>query len=302
MNISLFLFMLGMVLACPSNFHGGTSAGNMVVPKYGKVVVIGDSLLDGSGSTAGMVEGTLSSLLDNTTVQNNAIGGLTMQDIANELPSCSCEDDCKWSVINGGINGMYQQSVEMIVNEMKSVVQRELQAPNVQGVIIQGYVPDCIILAFGGTFNSIMDSYSLYATKTEKVWFVDPRYGLPGHPLLGIPCADTNYIYRVESDKSHPTPLSGQVMATAIANIIKRNSNDENNNDTDNNNEDQPPETDENLDEGQGDANSQGSASDDGDEPVTTVDPSSSSGPGSNHESIFVWIMAFSFLFLNLIM
>jgi len=162
----------------------------------------------------------LSKLLGGTEVANNAIGGFGMEDITDSV-ACSCFSSCKWSVVGGGINDMEEKSVSKIVREMKSLVQRERAASGNKGVIIQGYVPDCDIYASGSTFNSIMDAYRNYAASTNNVWFVDPRNGLPGHSLTGKPCKDTSNKYRIEEDNSHPTPLSGKVMATAIANIIK---------------------------------------------------------------------------------
>merc|ERR1712188_70921 len=215
---------------CSSEDGDGTTAGNSVSSTYGKIVVIGDSLLEGDGSTEGMVEKTLSSLLGGTEVANNAIGGFGMGAITDSV-ACSCFSSCKWSVVGGGINDMEDKSVSKIVREMKSLVQRERSASGNKGVIIQGYVPDCDIYASGPTFNSIMDAYRDYAASTNNVWFVDPRNGLPGHSLMGKPCKDTSNKYRIEEDNSHPTPLSGKVMATAIASIIKSQTTGENNND-----------------------------------------------------------------------
>jgi hypothetical protein len=110
------------------------------------------------------------------------------------------------------------------INTMKDFVQKELSTGK-EGVIIQGYVPDCDIYASGPTFNAMMDGYRDFAASTAKVWFVDPRKGFPGHPLLGQPCDDTTNIYRIEEDNSHPTPFSGELMATEIADIIRKNSN-----------------------------------------------------------------------------
>merc|ERR1712124_106654 len=103
------------------------------------------------------------------------------------------------------------------------------------------------IYASGPTFNSIMDAYRDYAASTNNVWFVDPRNGLPGHSLMGKPCKDTNNKYRIEEDNSHPTPLSGKVMATAIANIIKSQTTGEpiGEEDVPNNNENNGPDDDE---------------------------------------------------------
>ena len=209
---------------CSSDFDNGVSAGDTISSTYGRIVVVGDSLLDGNGSTEGMVEETLSVVLDGTVVVNNAIGGASLYDIVEDQPSCGCYVDCKWSVVNGGINGMYDLPVAETINTMKDFVEGELFTGK-EGVIIQGYAPDCDIYASGSTFNAIMDGYRDIAASTAKVWFVDPRTGLPGHPLLGQPCDDTTNIYRIEEDNSHPTPFSGELMAVEIANIIRENSN-----------------------------------------------------------------------------
>ena len=118
---------------------------------------------------------------------------------------------------------MDEQSVTKTINTMKNFVQRELNTGK-EGVIIQGYPPDCNIVASGPTFNAIMNGYRNFAASTAKVWFVDPRNGLPGHPMLGQPCKDSTNVYRIEEDNSHPTPFSGELMALAIADIIRKNS------------------------------------------------------------------------------
>jgi len=209
---------------CFSDDEDGTSAGDTISSTYGRIVIVGDSLLDGNGSTEGMVEKTLSDMLDGTLTVNNAIGGFVLDDIVENQSSCGCYNDCKWSVVNGGINGMYDQKVAKTINTMKDFVQKELSTGK-EGVIIQGYPPDCDIYASGPTFNAIMDGYRDFAASTAKVWFVDPRNGLPGHPLVGQPCDDTSNTYRIEEDNSHPTPFTGELMAAEIADIIRENSN-----------------------------------------------------------------------------
>jgi len=208
---------------CFSDLGDGTSAGGVTPSTYGRIVIVGDSLLDGNGSTEGMVEETLSVALGGTVVVNKAIGGFTLNDIVMKQSPCSCYNDCKWSVVNGGINGMYDLPVAETINTMKDFVLQELSTGK-EGVIIQGYPPDCNIVASGPTFNAIMDGYRDIAASTAKVWFVDPRNGLPGHPLLGQPCKDSTNVYRIEEDNSHPTPFSGELMAAEIADIIRENS------------------------------------------------------------------------------
>jgi len=211
-----------------------TVTGNSLSTTYGKVVIVGDSLLDGNGSTEGWFEETLSRSLDNTVVVNNAIGGFTLDEITDSV-ACSCFTTCKWSIVNGGINGMMEQSVSKTITQMQNLVQRELDSAGNQGVVIQGYVPDCNIYASGSRFDAIMDGYRDYAAATKNVWFVDPRnIGLPGHELMGRPCDDTNNVYRIQEDNSHPTPLSGEVMAIMIADIIKSQPNNDSGGDNSN--------------------------------------------------------------------
>lgn len=125
--------------------------------------------------------------------------------------------------------------------------ERELDSAagnNNRGVIIQGYVPDCDGNASGETFNGIMDGYRDFAAATNNVWFVDPREGFPNHQNIGRPCEDTENLYRAD-DMSHPSPLSGEVMGIAVADIIKSQSNDDEN-ETDDQTDDENESDDEN--------------------------------------------------------
>lgn len=199
-----------------------TSAGSSVSSTYGKVVIIGDSLLAGRGNTQGRYETAISQGLDDTKVINNAVGGNSLETIADSV-ACSCVSDCRWAVINGGINGHRNRDVSETVDQMKELVQRELDSG--RSVVIQGYVPDCDRNASGETFDGFLDGYSDFAAATENVWFVDPRQGFPGHELIGMPCEDTENLYRAD-DLSHPSPLSGEVMGIAVADIIRSQSGD----------------------------------------------------------------------------
>lgn len=266
-----------------------TTAGSSVSSNYGRVVVIGDSLLAGRGNTQGRYEKVISEGLDNTLVVNNAVGGNSLDTIADSV-ACSCVSDCQWAIINGGINGHRNRDVSETVDRMTALVQRELDAGRF--VIIQGYVPDCDRNASGETFDGFLDGYAGFASVTENVWFVDPRNSsnFPGHELIGRPCEDTENLYRAD-DLSHPSPLSGEVMGTAVADIIRSQSSsgggsggdDETETDDENSNEnesDSPTpspnenESDESDDENENDnENDNDNDSDDDETPDITVRP-----------------------------
>jgi len=220
-----------------------TTAGSSVSSTYGKVVVVGDSLLAGRGNTQGRYEKAISEGLENTLVVNNAVGGNSLDTIADSV-ACSCVSDCQWAVINGGINGHRNRDVSETVDQMKALVQRELDAG--RSVVIQGYVPDCDRNASGETFDGFLDGYAGFAATTENVWFVDPRNdnNFPGHELIGRPCEDIENLYRAD-DLSHPSPLSGEVMGTAVADIIRNQSSGGDNNNNDDVEEPLPPSDDE---------------------------------------------------------
>ena len=200
---------------------GLTTAGSSVTEKFGKIIIIGDSLLAGRGNTQGRYETAIAEGLDDTSVVNNARGGNSLDVIANESHACSCDDECVWAVINGGINGHRQRECEETVDQMKELVQRELDAG--KKVVIQGYTPDCERNASGEAFDCFLDGYADFAAETPNVWFVDPRDATafpPEHELIAFPCEDTENLYRA-NDLSHPSALSGEVMGTKVAEIIR---------------------------------------------------------------------------------
>lgn len=180
-----------------------------------KRVIIGDSLLDGRGSTAGEVEINLAESLE-TIVDNNAVGGYSLEDIF-ESDACSSDAKCtQWSVVNGGMNGNKKKAFEL----MMPIVDRELSSG--RNVIIQGYLEDCGGEASGIDFTAFMDAYADIASSIGGVWFIDPR-NLPDHPLMGDPCNPESDIYRAD-DNSHPSPLSGGILGKEMATIIIANS------------------------------------------------------------------------------
>jgi len=194
-----------------------TVAGTTLSGTYGKIYIIGDSLLDGTGSTQGVVEEKIAEILS-TTVVNNAVGGFPLEAIA-KVPSCSQDVDCKWTIINGGINR--DVDLSQVVSRMTGLVEREVATG--RKVILQGYPRDCPEAGLaefisGDFFEAMHDAYVSLAAGKANVWMVDSR----NHPLMGDPCNPASRPYRAE-DNSHPSPLAGQVFAEEAIKIIMAN-------------------------------------------------------------------------------
>ena len=181
-----------------------TEAGDEIDPSVGLVVVVGDSLLDGTGSTRGAFEGTLAARLG-TVVYNNAVGGADFGDIMS-MRACSSYDACtKWAIADGGINGMDDVS-------MDDFVERE-RAAGASTVII-GY-PPTLRGASGPTYDAMMASFATLAAESDDVYFVDPRT----HPIMGNPRDPESRPWRAE-DNEHPSPRAGEWMANVAADYI----------------------------------------------------------------------------------
>ena len=186
--------------------HDGprTEAGDEIDPSVGLVVVVGDSLLDGTGSTRGAFEGTLAARLG-TVVYNNAVGGADFGDIMS-MRACSSYDACtKWAIADGGINGMDDVSMEDFVSRER--------AAGASTVII-GY-PPTLRGASGPTYDAMMASFATLAAESDDVYFVDPRT----HPIMGDPRDPESRPWRAE-DNEHPSPRAGEWMANVAADYI----------------------------------------------------------------------------------
>ena len=181
-----------------------TEAGDEIDPSVGLVVVVGDSLLDGTGSTRGAFEGTLAARLG-TVVYNNAVGGADFGDIMS-MRACSSYDACtKWAIADGGINGMDDVSMEDFVSRER--------AAGASTVII-GYPPS-LGRASGPTYDAMMASFATLAAESDDVYFVDPRT----HPIMGDPRDPESRPWRAE-DNEHPSPRAGEWMANVAADYI----------------------------------------------------------------------------------
>ena len=181
-----------------------TEAGDEIDPSVGLVVVVGDSLLDGTGSTKGAFEGTLAARLG-TVVYNNAVGGADFGDIMS-MRACSSYDACtKWAIADGGINGMDDVSMEDFVSRER--------AAGASTVII-GYPPS-LGRASGPTYDAMMASFATLAAESDDVYFVDPRT----HPIMGDPRDPESRPWRAE-DNEHPSPRAGEWMANVAADYI----------------------------------------------------------------------------------
>ena len=190
--------------AFPRSVAGTTPSANV-----GTVYIVGDSCLDGKGTTQGQIEAQLSEALG-TKVVNNAVGGANMDDIAQQ-PACSSDPSCQWSVVGGGMN-----PGGAVV--MQHLVDREIKAN--RKVIIHGYPasPEATSPAneATGRISGFMDSYLKIAAAQCNVFVLDYR----NHPkLLAADPSSTNY--RAQ-DNSHPNGLAGAEFAKSIAGIIKQ--------------------------------------------------------------------------------
>ena len=191
---------------------GGDSAraeaGDEIDPAVGLVVVVGDSLLDGKGSTEGVFEGTLAERLE-TKVYNNAVGGANFEEIM-DMRACSSYDACtKWAIVDGGINndGEFGSGPSM-----EDFVERERAAG--ASIIIIGY-PPTLGGASGPTYDAMMESFATLAAASDDVYFVDPRT----HPIMGDPGNPDSREWRA-GDNEHPSPLAGEWLANEAAEYI----------------------------------------------------------------------------------
>jgi len=179
-------------------------AGDEIDPSVGLVVIVGDSLLDGTGSTRGAFEGTLAARLG-TAVYNNAEGGADFSEIMS-MRACSSYDACtEWAIANGGINGMDDVSMEDFAS-------RERAAG--RSTVIIGY-PPTLGGASGPTYDAMMASFATLAAESDDVYFVDPRT----HPIMGDPEDPRSRPWRAE-DNEHPSPRAGEWMANVAADYI----------------------------------------------------------------------------------
>lgn len=195
--------------ACTENgFPRCVSGGGSINEVFGPVIIVGDSLLDGDGDTDGMVESTVSSVLS-TAVINNAIGGFSLTEIYDDLPACSADVQCRWSVVSGGMNENEENG-----RTMEDLVSRELAAN--KHVIILGYGMDAEGPAHGPRYEAFMDSYAAIASSTDNVWFIDPRRD----DRFNNPSDPATRQYRA-GDDSHPSPLAGAIFGGWIANLIR---------------------------------------------------------------------------------
>jgi len=171
---------------------------------FGVVVIVGDSAVDGTGTTQGEFEKAIAAGLQ-TTVINNAIGGSTVATIYKHQPACSSMEDCKWSIIVGGMNAGDGRSD---APTMQMLVDREVSYG--KRVIIHGH-------RFPKKENkqdhyvTFMANHFAIAAGNANVWFLDPM----NNTNLG----SASEFYA--SDGSHPSPLAGKIMGESIAELIK---------------------------------------------------------------------------------
>lgn len=173
--------------------------------EYGAIHIVGDSQLDGTGSTGGKFESTIAATLGTVAV-NRAVGGSSLNQI-NAMESCASSLSCKWSVISGGMNLNEDPSGKT----MEDFVERETAAG--KKVIIVGYG---IFTGMGEYVTPFLDAYTAIAKKTENVWFIDPRLDAvrfsPNYP--------PSRKYRAQDD-GHPSPLAGEIFGNWVAELIK---------------------------------------------------------------------------------
>ena len=171
-------------------------------------MIIGDSLLDGLGSTEGQVEKTISQSLDSCLVANNAVAGADLNAIVNSQKSCSHTDhtnECLYSVLNGGVNGGH--------SGMRALVQRETAAG--KKVVTVGY-PEGAGPVTGSGYEAMMDHFaSLAAADPSNVKFLDSR------TIAVLDFHDPNSRSYRAGDNSHPSPSGGTVLGEGIAALIK---------------------------------------------------------------------------------
>lgn len=182
-----------------------TEANNTNTTLYGMVVLVGDSALDGCGKTGGVVEWSVSRLLG-TTVVNNAEDGADMNAIFRKQTACSAIEDCKWSVVIGGMNRNTGRSDMNMVD----FVEREVRAG--KKVIIHGHPnPTPWDWYHQNKFwAALLDGYEKIAAMYDDVFFIDPRKQPEWRKYADV----------YDVDQFHPGVKGGQVFAQAIASVI----------------------------------------------------------------------------------
>jgi hypothetical protein len=174
---------------------------------YGVPIIVGDSGCDAGGSTGGETERALSMMLQ-TTVINNCVGGSTLTDVYKDQSACSSLLACKWSIIMAGMNTNPPSDAQR--KGMQDFIARETHAG--KHVVILGH-PDPAAPHGTPHWHNFMNEYAALATAHANVWFIDARLNpeFKGH--------DWSYF---ANDKSHPSPkTSREVFAPAIFAIMK---------------------------------------------------------------------------------
>lgn len=130
-----------------------------VNPKYGRIVIAGDSGCSLHRET--FIKGLQEQL--NTTIENNCVCSATITDIMTKEKACSHYKDCQWSVImDNGANG--QAGPE----DMERFVERELKAG--KKVLINGGVSPQWVETYAA-YKKIAEKYR----STGKMWYVDTQ-------------------------------------------------------------------------------------------------------------------------------
>ena len=179
----------------------------------GRVLVNGDSLLDGLGYTAGAFEAALAEALG-TTVENNAVSGACL-DLISQQRSCSDVEGCGLLVLNGGHNLCDENSTpDGEVAKMTALVEREVEAG--VNVVLVTYPPDPTVTDAQQLQYTeyIAGSWVALAAAHDLVHVVDLRES----PSFA-PADDTTRASRAE-DNSHPSPLGGEAIAAHVAAVV----------------------------------------------------------------------------------
>ena len=199
LRASIGFIVLGLISVYLISAH--TSILHGQVPPSPKIIAFGDSLVLGTGSTAGNNFVSVLSRRIGTTIINRGVSGRTTATALNDLDSQVIAEDPDIVILVIGANDILQGvPQETRINNLRTLIQRT-QASGAKVILVATHGP-----SFS---NAVENAYAALASETGAGYVPNVMSGIVGNPAL------------TGNDLLHPNDQGYQLMADRIFPVLQ---------------------------------------------------------------------------------